>query len=453
MKPSLTLSARGGRWLSRLAWSGLLSGVWSLAQAGIPIEHWTQDQGVRVYLARTDALPMLDVQVDVDGGSRRDPAAQAGLASVTALMLGKGVAAAPGQPAMDENALTEAWADLGAQFQVGASKDRFSVQLRTLSDPEQRLSAVALAARILAAPTFPAQVWQRERARLDAAWHEAQTRPDTHADRLFAQAVYGAHPYGQSVSPDTLAAIQPSDLRQFYRRHAQTCTARVSLVGQIDRPAAESLVRQLLAGWQSHGCSPLPELPPVPATEAARSLTHPFAAAQAQIVVGQRGVMRSDPDFLPLLLGNHILGGGGFSSRLMQVLREERGLTYGVGSAFEPGRHAGAFSASLQTRPDQAGQALVLLRQELERYTREGPTPEEVERAKASLINGFALRLDSNRKWLEQLASMAWNDMPLDYLDQWTQRMAALERTDVVRAWQRVIHSDHWISVVVGGQP
>lgn len=461
-RPPKTL---GGGWLNRSLgrWAAWVQRVLLLmalgllawpAQAALQIEHWTQDGGVRVYLVRSDVLPMLDVQVDVDGGGRRDPAAQAGLAQATALMLDKGVpAAGPEALALDENALTEAWVDLGAAFNASAGSDRLSVHVRTLVEPEVLRPAVALAARVLASPGFPEPVWERERARLVSAWREAQTRPDVRAEQLFSRAVYGEHPYGQEARPETWAAIDSQALRGFYRRHARACDARVTLVGRIDRAAAEPLVRQLLAGWAAHGCDALPVLPEVPVTTAAVALVEPFPAAQAQVLVGQRGVARSDPDFLALSVGNHILGGGGFTSRLMHTLREQRGLTYGVYSSFAPGRHAGAFTASLQTRPDQAGQALVLLQQELERFTREGPTQAELDRAKASLINGFSLRLDSNRKWLEQVSAMAWNDLPLDHLERWRERVAAVDRAQVLRAWQRVLHPDHWVSVVVGGRP
>ncbi len=440
-----------------LCWRALVSvaalTVTVAAHAALPIEHWVRADGARVYVVRTDALPMLDVQIDIDAGSRRDPAPQAGLAQATAAMLGKGSGPVAGRPALDENATVEAWADLGAQFNVQAGSDRMSVQLRTLVEPRLLSSAVALASQQLAAPTFPESVWVRERQRLTAAWREAQTRPDTLAERRFAQAVYGSHPYGQDARPQTWDAITTEDIRTFYRRHAQVCSTRVTLVGQVARATADRLVDGLLAGWKPHGCNALPAVPEVPDTAAAVDLRLPFDAAQAQVLMGQRGMARSDPDFLALTVGNHILGGGGFTSRLMQELREKRGLTYGVYSYFSPGRHAGAFTASVQTRPDQAREAVELLRRELRRFVIEGPTEQELAEAKAALVNGFALRLDSNRKLLDNVAALAWNDLPLDYLDRWTEQVSAIQREQVARAMARVLHPDHWVTVVVGGAP
>ena len=437
-----------------LAGSALLAtGCLGTAWAALPIEHWVHDSGARVYLVHTPVLPMLDVQVDVDGGSRRDPSAQAGLAAVTAMMLGKGTEAWGGHPALEENAVTEAWADLGAQFSVQASADRMSLRLRTLTQPDLLQPAVDLAARQLAAPAFPEPIWARERERLGAAWREAQTQPDTLAERRFAQAVYGPHPYGFEPRPQTWAAIDAPAQRAFYRRHARACDARVTLVGAVAREQADRLVGRLLQGWREQGCDPLPPVPEVAALERAQRISEPYAAAQAQVFVGQPGMARSDPDFLALTVGNHILGGGGFTSRLMQEIREKRGLTYGVYSYFSPGRHAGAFTVGMQTRPDQARQAVDLIHEELRRFVQEGPTEEELVQAKTSLVNGFALRLDSNRKLLDNVAALAWNDLPLDYLDTWPRQVAAIGREQVRAALQRILQPDRMVTVVVGGTP
>jgi zinc protease len=432
---------------------GLLALAWRPLWAALPIEHWTADNGARVYLVQSHSLPMLDVQVDVDAGSRRDPAPLAGLAQATALMWARGVAADATRAAIDENALVEAWTDLGAQFAVQAGQDRMSFTLRTLTDAGLQAAAVALAARQLSQPAFPAAVWARERERLAAAWREAQTQPAHLAERAFAQAVYGGHPYGREATPETWAAMDVGHMRGFAQRHVRACDARVTLVGAIDRSAATELVRTLLAGWSAQACAPQPSVAEVAPLPAALQQSVPFQAAQAQILVGQPGLRRSDPDFLALLVGNHILGGGGFTSRLMQELREKRGLTYGVYSTFAPGRHAGAFTVGVQTRPDQAAQTVALVQSELRRFVAEGPTEAELRQAQSALVQGFALRLDSNRKLLDNVASLAWNDLPLDYLDTWTQQVAALSREQVTAALQRVLQPDRMVTVVLGATP
>ena len=422
-------------------------------QAAIPIEHWTHATGARVYLVASPSIPMLDVQLDFDGGSRRDPAAQAGLASATAGLLSAGVAAQGAQPAMDENQLSEAWVDLGAQFGAQAGSDRFSLSLRTLTEPDLLERAVALAARQLAAPAWPERVWQRDRERTLAALKEADTRPATQAGRAFARAVYGNHPYGFEPVAATLNAISVADMRAFYRRHVAACRAQVTLVGAIDRAQADRIVGQLVGAVVPHGCEALPAVPQVQPLAQAVNEQRPFEAAQAQVLMGQPGVARNDPDFFPLFVGNYILGGGGFVSRLTTEVREKRGLSYSVYSYFSPGLHAGAFQVGLTTRPDQAAQAVTVARDVVRQFVEQGPTDTELQAAKDFLINGFALRIDSNRKLLDNVANIAWNGLPLDYLDTWTGQVQQVSVADIRRAFSRVLQPDRMVTVVVGAKP
>jgi zinc protease len=423
------------------------------AHATIPIERWTHASGARVHLIASPSIPMLDVQVDFDGGRRRDPAGRAGLAGATAGLLSGGVAAQPGRAALDENQLSEAWADLGAQFSAQTTADRFSVALRSLTEPDLLDRAVALAARQLAAPAWPERVWQRDRERVLASLKEAENRPSTLAGRRFSQAVYGTHPYALRADAASYNAITVADMRAFYQRHVASCRAQVSMVGAIDRERANRIVDRLMAALQPNGCSPLPELPSVQPLLNAVDERLPFAAAQAQVLIGQPGVPRTDPDFFPLFVGNYVLGGGGFVSRLMSEVREKRGLTYGVSSYFMTGRQAGSFQISLTTRPDQAAQAVDVVREVVREFVAQGPTEAELQAAKDFLIHGEALRLDSNRKLLDNLANIAWNDLPLDYLDTWTQQIERLSVADVRRAFARVLQPDRMVTLVVGAQP
>ncbi|OYY51343.1 MAG: peptidase M16, partial [Polaromonas sp. 39-63-203] len=355
------------------------------AAAAIPIQHWTQPNGARVYLVESPAIAMLDVQIDFDAGGRRDPPAQAGLASVTASMLSKGVRAEKGDAALDENALSEAWADLGAQFGASAGSDRLSFSLRSLTEPDLLAKAVALAAREIAEPAFPDAVWQRERQRIEASIKEANTRPATVAGRAYSAAVYGSHPYGYEVTAPTLERISVADMRAEHAQGVVACRARISMVGAVTRAQADAIATRLLARLPQTDCSTLQPLPVVPEVAA---LTQPvekriaFDSAQAQVLVGQPGYRRSDPDHFALFVGNYILGGGGFVSRLTTEVREKRGLTYGVSSYFSPGLHAGSFTVGLQTRPDQAAQALAVVRQVLADFVANGPTEAELRAAK-----------------------------------------------------------------------
>jgi zinc protease len=441
--------------LARFFTLGLLVlGVCVSARAAIPIEHWTHPSGARVYLVSSPSIPMLDVQLNFDGGSRRDPPAKAGLADVTADMLSAGVAAeSSGAAALDENQLSEAWLDLGAQFGADASGDRFTVSLRSLTQSDLLERAVALAARQLGAPAWPEPVWTRDRERSIAALKEADNRPGTIAARAFSRAVFGDHPYGYEPTEQTLKAISVPDMRDFYRRHVVACRAEVSLVGAIDRAGADRIVTRLMSALEGHECVPLVSIPDVKPLERASNQRLPFDAAQAQVLIGQPGMARDDPDFFPLYVGNYILGGGGFVSRLTTEVREKRGLSYSVYSYFAPGLHAGAFQIGLTTRPDQADQATRVARDVLNDYVAKGPTEAELQAAKDYLVNSFALRLDSNRKLLDNVTNIAWNRLPLDYLDHWTERVQAVSVADIQRAFSRTLHPQRMVTVTVGAKP
>jgi zinc protease len=442
-----------------LAWVGAaLLLCWGEAIAAIPIQHWTQPSGAGVFLVESPTIPMVDVEIDFDAGSRRDPADKAGLAPVTAGMASKGIHAAnpasggPYDAALDENQLGEAWADLGAGFGAGASSDRMSFSLRSLTYPDLLPKAVQLAARQLADPSFPETVWQRERQRLAASIREANTRPATVAGRAYGPAVYGTHPYGYEMTEESLARIGVQDMMQMYRRLIQPCRAKVSIVGAVTRAQADALVTTLLSRLPSGaaGCDALAPVAEVVPLTAPVLREIPFASAQAHVLIGQPGYKRNDPDYFALLVGNYILGGGGFVSRLTAEVREKRGLSYSVYSYFSPRLHAGAFTIGLQTRPDQTAQAVQVSRDVLARFVAEGPTEAELKAAKDYLIGGFPLLIDSNRKLLDNISSIAWNALPLDYLDTWTKQVDRVTVADVKAAFARKVQPQRLVTVTVG---
>jgi zinc protease len=420
------------------------------AQAGIPIQHWTQASGAQVYLVESPSIPMVDVEIDFDAGGRRDPADKPGLANLMASGTGYGVRATATEAALDENGLSEAWADLGATFGGSAGADRMSFGLRSLTYPDLLDRAITLAARQLGEPSFPEAPWLRDRPKLLASLKEAETRPATLAARAFSRAVYGDHPYGYEMTADSLLRTDVQDLRAMHASAVRACDAKVSVVGAVTRAQADAMVQRLLARLPAATCSARPAVPEVAPLQAASEQRIAFASAQAHVLLGQPGYKRNDPDFLALTVGNHILGGGGFTSRLTEEVREKRGLTYSVYSYFAPGLHAGAFTIGLQTRPDQAQQALDLVRGVLAKFVTEGPTENELQAAKDNLIGGFALRLDSNRKLLGNVANIAWNGLPLDYLNHWTDRVNQLTVADVRAAFARKVQPDKLATVVLG---
>ena len=429
--------------------------VWlhSTASAGIPIQHWTLDNGAQVYLVEVPGLPMVDMQVEFDAGSRRDGSFN-GLSSATASMMAKGVKAVGNQAAMDENALGEAWADLGAQVNASSSSDRMSLSLRSLTRPELLDAAVALAARQLAHPSFPNAIWQNERDRWVASIKEANTKPATVASRAYNKALFGDHPYGAEVDEASLKRIDTVLMAKFHADHFKPCMAKVSIVGAINRAQAQERVKQLLQHLPVEAACPvLPAIPEVQPLKAAQTLNLPFESAQAHVFIGQPGIARQHPDYLALTVGNYVLGGGGFVSRLTEQVREKRGLSYSVYSYFGAWQQTGPFTVGLQTRPDQAQQAVNVATEVVAEFVKNGPTDKEVKAAKDFLIGGFALRLDSNRKLMDNLSNIAWYNLPLDYLDTWTAQVDKLTAKDIQQAFARNLQPERMVTVILGAQP
>lgn len=423
------------------------------AHAGIPIQRWTLDNGAQVYLVEVPGLPMVDMQVEFDAGGRRDGVFN-GLSSATASMMAKGIKALNQQPALDENALGEAWADLGAQVNAISSADRLSLSLRTLTRPELLDAAVALAARQLAHPSFPKTIWQNERERWVASIKESNTKPATVANRTYQKALFGDHPYAADLDEASLQRIDTTLMAKFHADHFKPCLAKVSVVGALSRAQAQEKVQQLLQHLPTQtNCPVLPALPEVQALKAAQTLMVPFESAQAHVFIGQPGIARQHPDYLALTVGNYVLGGGGFVSRLTEQVREKRGLSYSVYSYFGAWQQAGPFTVGLQTRPDQAQQAVQVAKEVVDEFVKHGPTDQEVKAAKDFLIGGFALRLDSNRKLMDNLTNIAWYNLPLDYLDTWTAQVDKLTAKEIQEAFARNLQPDRMVTVILGAQP
>ncbi|VVD92028.1 M16 family metallopeptidase [Pandoraea fibrosis] len=418
------------------------------ASAALPIQRWVSPSGAKVLLVESRSIPMIDVNIDFDAGSRYDPPGKSGLALFTAGLLDSGASAAGGQPALTEAQIADRFADVGAMASTSAGRDAATVTMRTLSSAAERDAAVSTLAQFLQHPTFPDAVLKREAARLASAIAEADTKPEAIAEKAFRSAIYGSHPYGVSPTVASVKAVRRDDLVRFYRDMYSPKRAVVTIVGDIDRAQAEKLVASLIDAMPA-GVTP-PAMPPVAALRSAVQIDLPHPAEQAHIVTGQASVARSDPDYFPLLVGNYVLGGGGFVSRLTAEVREKRGLTYGVSSGFAPQLQEGPFEISLQTRREQAPEALKVVRETLAKFVQDGPTDAEMQAAKDNLTNGFPLRLDSNRKLLANVAAIGFYNLPLDYLDTWTDKVEAVTAAQVRDAFVRHVQPERLVTVVVG---
>jgi zinc protease len=388
-------------------------------------------------------LPIVDVQVDFAAGTAYDPPGKSGLASMTQGLLDMGV------EGLDETQISNRLADLGALLSGGADMDRGSVSLRTLSMPDKRVAAVDVLRAVLVSPQFPADVFEREKARTVASLKEALTHPDVIASKAFWAAMYPAHPYGREASPESVNGLTRADLLDFYRSHYTAQRATVTIVGDLTRAQAEAVAQQTTAGLPvGSGVAPL-EAPQLPAS-AERRIAHP--AAQAHVLIGLPAVKRGDPDFFPLLVGNYTLGGGGFVSRLMKEVREKRGLAYSVYSYFMPLGQIGPFQIGLQTKKAQANDALKVAREVLAGFLAGAPSDAELQAAKQNLVGSFPLRIDSNRKILDNVAVIGFYGLPLDYLDRYAENVDKVTAAEIKAAFARHVKPENIVTVVVAGE-
>lgn len=423
------------------------------AQAALNIQHWTLPNGARVYFVENHSIPILDVNVDFDAGARRDPAGKSGTASLTNAMLARGIAAATfadgsTEPAMTEAQISDAIADIAAQRGGGAGTDRSGMAMRTLSSQAEREQAVRLLARLLAQPAMPADFFARDKARTIAGIREALTQPQSIASKAFWRMAYGDHPYGREATVESIEAITREDLLSFHATHYVANRAVIAMIGDVTRDQAQAIALELTRRLPQGEA--LPDLPAV-AKPIGSDQRIPHAASQAHIMIGTPTLARSDPDFFALTVGNYILGGGGFVSRLTREVREKRGLSYSTYSYFSAMAQPGPYQAGLQTRKDQSEEALKVVRDTIATFLREGPTEAELKAAKDNLIGGFPLRIDNNRKILDNIAAIGFHQMPLDYLDTWTARVGKVTVADIRAAFARKLSMEHMVTVVVGG--
>lgn len=419
---------------------GLL--VTGQAQAGVKIEHWKTSHGAEVYFVENHDLPIIDLSVSFAAGSARDIPAKAGLAEITRHMMTTGAAG------MNEEEISRRMADVGANLGGELDFDRAGFKLRTLSKARERDQALEIYTSILQKPDFPEAVLQREKTRIVAGLREAATKPDTISNKTFMKALYGDHPYALDSEPETVNAIQRDDLVSFYQGHYSANNAVIAMIGDMDRALAEQVAERLSAGLpQGAAVAPL-AAPVLPLAANEQRIAHP--ATQSHIVMGYPGIRRGDPDYFPLYVGNYILGGGGFVSRLTEEVREKRGLVYSVYSYFMPMAVEGPFQIGLQTKKEQGEDALKVVRETLDKFMKNGVTEAELKAAKQNIIGGFPLRLDSNAKILDYLAVIGFYKLPLTYLDDFNKEVDKVTTAQIKDAFNRRLNTDHLVTVIVG---
>ncbi len=430
----------------RTGLAGLLLAVMlptALADQAFRIQQWHTDNGAKVLYVHAPQLPMVDVQIVFDAGSARD-GRQPGLARLVNTMLSKGAGD------WDTDALAERFDSIGAVFSTSAMRDTASLSLRSLTDKPLLDKALLTLKTVLGQPRFEAAELERMRRQTLIALEARQQSPAAIAEEAFYKALYGAHPYASLPlgTEASIKALTKKDLRAFYRRYYVAANALVAIVGDVDREQAQRIAADLLQDLPRG--QPAPALPPVPELKQARTVTKSHPSTQTHVLVGQPGVYRGDPDYFPLYVGNHILGGSGFGSRIMKEIREQRGLAYSSYSYFIPMRRSGPFQMGLQTGNGQRDEALALLNKILRDFIEEGPTQAEMQHAIKNITGGFPLRIDSNKDIIGYIVMIGFYDLPLDYLETFNTKIEAVTAEQVRDAFRRRIHPDRLVTVLVG---
>lgn len=407
------------------------------------IKSWQTQNGAKVVFVQANELPMLDVQVVFDAGSARD-GGQPGLANFTLDMLDKGA----GDWSTDQ--IAERIDSIGADIGGSATRDMTVLSLRCLTDEAIQKKALATLQTIIQQPQFPEHELERERKQLMIALQNEQQSPGDIADKLFYKNLYGRHPYASPVDGDldSIKKLDRDALVRFYKQYYVASNAVIALVGAIDearaREIAEQLTSGLARGTKAERIAAVPEL------DKAVAVNHQYPSTQTHVMVGQPGMSRGDKDYFALYVGNHILGGSGFSSRIVEEVREKRGLAYSSYSYFLPMRVKGPFLMGLQTKNGQTAEALQVLRETLDRFIKDGPTEEELDHAIKNITGGFPLRIDSNKDIVGYTAMLGFYDLPLDYLQTFNRNIRQVTREQIMQAFRTRIHPEHMVTVMVG---
>lgn len=425
----------------------LLISLWLLlgssAHAMSDIQRWQTTAGAEVWFVPAPELPMVDVRLVFDAGSARD-GSRSGIANLTNTLIGMG------DQTKDEETFASDIEGLGVQFSTSALKDMAVVSLRSLTRPEILESALTLSANALTQPSFDAKVLERVKAQRLLEIKAKQQSPASVATERFWQKLYENHPYAQPSegTSASLPALTSADLTAFHRHYYTAKNARVAIVGAVSRTQAEQIAERLTSGLPVG--SQLPALPAVSPVSAGYDRID-FPSTQSQVLLGQLGIDRLNPDYPALYLINHLWGGSGFASRLMEEVREKRGLVYGVSSSLLPMRAQGPWMVSLKTANANTNTALQVV-QETTQAMLKGMTQQELEDHKSNILGGFALQIDSNKDMVGYLAMMAFYDLPTDWLQTFPKQIEVLTLDQVQKVAQAYLKPDSWVGVLLGKQ-
>ena len=443
MRPSPSFSIRR----VVIAIVALMAAVLAVAApaAAVDIKTLTTPAGIKLWLVEDHTAPVISVSFSFAGGSAQDPAGKEGLAQITASLLDQG--AGP----YDAAQFKARQEDIAVRLSFGMSVDRFGGTVRMLR--AYREESVDLLRLALTEPRFDADSIQRLQRQFVSGLKQAEQSPNSVANRTLMRALFGQHPYGRP--PDgTIAGIEAvtlDDLKMQVRRQFARDRLKLAIVGDLTPAEAVALVDRAFGQLPATtGEADAPAWTPGPGHPGGRTMVVERPVPQSVVLIAMPAVKRDDPDWYAALVMNHVLGGGGFSGRLMNEVREKRGLAYCAYSRLSPWRQAGLLIASTSTANERVAETIKIMREQLALMAKEGITETELADAKTYLDGSLAVSLDSTGSIAGLLLSMQTDGLPPDHLDRRKELIDRVSLDDVKRMAQRILREDPSVTVVVG---
>jgi zinc protease len=406
------------------------------------VQHVVSPGGIAAWLVEDYAVPLIAMQFSFAGGGAQDPPGKAGATSLLAGLLDEGAGD------LEAEAFHRALDDHAIRLSFSTERDEFAGHLQTLARHADK--AFELMALALNAPRFDAEPLGRVRGQINAALKRESADPDSMAARAWRRKAWAGHPYARSSRGELgeIDAVTRDDLREMRRKMLARDTLKIAVVGAIDAATLARHLDSLFADLPARA-----ELAPVPdiyIQGLGQRIVVDFDVPQANIRFGRPGLARRDPDYIAAVVVNHILGGGAFTSRLWQEVREKRGLTYSVYSTLAAVEHSPSFIGATSTKNERAVESLSVIEAECMRLAAEGPTADELEKAKKYLVGSYALRFDTSTKIAGHLLQLQREGFDATYLDRRNAEVEAVTLEDARRVAKRLIGDGKLLVAVVG---
>jgi len=418
-----------------------LSGLAASPASAIDVQEVTSPGGIKAWLVEEKTVPIVAMNFAFLGGNAQDPEVKSGLSNLMSSLLDEGA------DDLDSQAFQRALEETQARISFSAGRDDFYGEIRTLSFLADE--SFELLRKAVTKPRFDPEPIERMRRQVLVGIKRSEADPDSIANKTLFSKLFPDHPYGNESSGtlETVASITREDLVAQYKAIFAKNTLKVAVVGAITPEELGPLLDKVFGDLPEKGdLKPVPEI--TPAT--GESITVALDVPQSAIRLALPSIKRKDPDFLAAFVMNHILGGGSFTSRLYDEVREKRGLVYSVYSHLLPMDHSALFFIGAGSRGANAQQTVDLILQEIRRMGDEGPTPEELQKAKDFLTGSYALRFDTSNKIAGQLLGLQIEDLPADYINTRNSEIEALTLDDVKRIARKILDNGEPSVVVVG---